>query len=304
MSRPAQQSNHWDYTVEQVPLFANGKATGFFGNVRNDTGECLGVTSERYGLIQNAELLKAAIGALESRGMTDFQQRVIVAGNGQRLYAEFEFRDRQIANAVGDLFGYRLTLQNSFDRSLRASFAMGFLRLACLNGAAALEKEFGVTQKHSTKISVDFVADALDRAVNSAPEALQVYNKMAAKELTNEQGQNILANLEHANLVSGVIREAAELLWLNPRRPEDQPRTVYSLYNAITEHLTHQVEKERYEYASKIGHNVLFSLVNACRKPEKLAKLILPVPQNPAVVMVAQGPVIDVEVVNPAAPAA
>lgn len=308
MSRPAVQSNKWEFEVVQRqlpnPLDPNVKVP-FFGNFRTDTKECLGTTTEQYGIVQNGDLLKAAEDALDKRGLSGFSKKIIVTGSGERMYAEYTFQNKQLVSGVGDIFGYKLTVQNSFDRSLRASLSLGFLRLVCSNGMATLEKEFGMTKKHSTKVTTDFVLDAIDKALNHGQNALKVYDQMASVAISDEQGQNILRQLEDKGALSGVIRQCCETFWLAPRRQEDKGRNLYNLYNAITEHLK-QVTQERYEYANKVNNDVLLRLVNAARNPANLAKIIVPVAVP--VVEVAQstvvttteanGAIVDAEIVS------
>lgn len=280
MSRQANQSGTWDYNVVQLQLQHPTLHTPIpqFGNFREDTGECLGVTSEKYGLVQNGILLEAAQAALQARGLSGYTQKTVVTGNGSRFFAQFAFANKQLASGVGDVFGYLLTLKNSFDRTLRASFSLGFLRLVCMNGAATLEQEFSVTRKHSAQISVDFVGAAIDKAMEHGQTALRVFDDMAGTPITDEQGVNVLDQLVKSDVLSGSMSASIKTLWLAPRRPEDQARTVYALYNAATEHLTHQVARDRFEYAERVNNNLLLRLVNAARHPDKLARLILPVP--------------------------
>ena len=289
MPRPTIQSTDWDFTVKPVMLMTpEGKPSGFRGNMREDTGEILGVTSEDcYGVLQNRDLYNRAKEVLATKGLTGYTEKSLVTGGGAKFFTEFEFRNKQIANAVGDTFGYVLRLQNSFDRTLRASFELGMLRLTCLNGAATLEREFGDTKKHSLQISIDFLEDAIDRAFKAGEGALKVYDRLAAKKITEPQGSLILRNLVGKGILSGKLQEAMDGRWLNPTRNEDKARNVYNLYNAVTEHLTHQVKSERFEYANNTSANVLFALDNAVRKPDNFAKLILPIKSEVEAVVAA-----------------
>ena len=74
---------------------------------------------------------------------------------------------------------------------------------------------------------------------------------------------------------------------MNPKRELDQSRNLYSLYNAATEFLTHQVEGERYEYANKLSHTLLFKLLNAARDKDQFQRLLLPVEDKKVVVAVS-----------------
>lgn len=290
MARPADQSAKWDYKVQQVrfkhPL--TGEPCGVFANVREDTKQILGVTSDQYGLVQNEELMDIASSALDKLGMKGYEKKIIVTGGGAKVFAEFTFRDRTLATQKGDLFGYKLRIVNSFDRSLRAAAMLAFIRLACLNGMETAEREFSMDRKHSNKITAAFVEAAIEKALGRGSEALKVYQHLMDKEVTNDQGSLILKNLG----LSDKLREEMEMLWLNPKRDLDKARNLYSLYNAATEFLTHKVETDRYEYANKLSHALLFKLVNAARSKEQFDRLILPV-ENPKTIVVATGPILD-----------
>jgi hypothetical protein len=306
MSKNANQSSNWNFKVAQIQLRhpVTNHPIPQYGNFREDTGECLGVTSEKYGLLQNTELLDAAHAALEVKGLTDYKESIIVTGGGTKFFARFSFANKQLASRVGDVFGYQLTLKNSFDRTIRAAFSLGFLRLTCMNGASTLEQEFGVTQKHNSKITVDFLGAAIDKALAHGQDALRIYDQMADVPITDEQGVNILNQFVAGDELSGSLRESVKTNWLVPRRQEDKPRNLYNLYNALTEHLTHQVARERFEYADKVSARVLLKLVNAARNPAKLASLIVPVADGSQVIVnpsaiagAADVNVIDVETV-------
>lgn len=296
MSKQANQSDKWNYTVAQLQLRhpLTGNPIPQFGNFREDTGECLGVTSEQYGLIQNVALLDAAHAALDAKGLSGYTEKTLVTSGGARFYTEFTFANKQLASAVGDVFGYKLTLKNSFDRSMRAAFQLGFLRLTCLNGASTLEKEFAVTRKHSVNVTVDFLGKAIDHAIENGASALKVYDTMAQAAISDEQGVNILNQLVIADALSGSLRDDISTLWLNPRRSEDKARNLYNLYNAVSEHLTHQVAVHRFEYANRVSNNILMRFVNAARHPDRLAKLVMPAPTDTVQIYVDTAPVASV----------
>jgi hypothetical protein len=286
MARPTLQSvnANWDYNVSTQPLFTkDGRTTGWFGNFREGVDAPLGVCTEYYGLIQNKDLMDKANEAMTSRGLTPSSQKLVVAGNGERFYATFDFKDKTIpVPKVGDELGFRLTLQNSFDRSLRASWALGFLRLVCSNGMVTMEKEFSLTKKHSTKMSLDFIGDALDRAVNGFEKSAEIFSLLAEKSLSDEQGKTVLRNLTEKDILSDSVREGVEGLWLAPKRDEDKARNLFNLYNAATDYLTHQVESERFEYAQRTNGRVLFELNRAARSQNVMDALLKPVIVQPA----------------------
>ena len=279
MPKVPTQTSDYDFTVEQVPLFdAQGRRTGFFGNQRTDNGTILGVTSERYGIQNNAPLIERAEEAFNDQGLGDFEREVIVTGEGQRMRAVYDFKNqikRREDRKKGDNMGLRLTVQNSFDRSLRVSFAMGVLRLVCTNGMTSLEREQSMTKKHSSGNGLDFLGEALSKAIGSWDKALLTYNQLEAVEIEQQQGLNALHNLAKAGAISDRMAGAVSKIWNNPTYTEDEGRNLYNLYNAVTEHLTREVEGTRYELAERVNQKVLSRLDQAARSGAKKDKLLL-----------------------------
>ena len=279
MPKVPTQTSDYDFTVEQVPLFdQQGRRTGFFGNQRTDNGTILGVTSERYGIQNNAPLIERAEEAFNDQGLGDWEREVVVTGDGQRMRAVYDFKNqikRREDRKKGDNMGLRLTVQNSFDRSLRVSFAMGVLRLVCTNGMTSLEREQSMTKKHSSGNGLDFLGEALSKAIGSWDKALLTYNQLEAVEIEQQQGLNALHNLAKAGAISDRMAGAVSQIWNNPTYTEDEGRNLYNLYNAGTEHLTREVEGTRYELAERVNQKVLSRLDQAARSGAKKDKLLL-----------------------------
>ena len=87
----AKQDQNYDYTVKQVavPHPETGNKSGYFMNIRTDNDEILGWTSDRYGLVNNADLLDKADGAFEARGI-DVTRKVIVTEGGAKMRAQYD----------------------------------------------------------------------------------------------------------------------------------------------------------------------------------------------------------------------
>jgi hypothetical protein len=52
-------------------------------------------------------------------------------------------------------------------------------------------------------------------------------------------------------------------VWNAPRYTEDSDRTVYNLYNAATQHLTHEVSNKRFDLAERATAGILKTLVSS-----------------------------------------
>lgn len=280
----------YDFTVKQVEVphpTKKGKS-GFFMNIREDNDEILGWTTERYGLVQHRDVIKKSDEAFASRGI-DVTRKVIVTEGGAKMRAQYDL-DGDLFRAdvpqVGDTMAYRLTAQNSFDRTLRISYVLGLVRLVCTNGMTTTEKEVEMVRKHSTNINIgDIITeDALDSALARLKESLNVYGRMAQVTLTQEQGLSILQNLASGKVFSEKVREAIAGIWNSPTHQEDEARNLYNLNNAVTQHLTHQVADERFEYANRVTGNVMKRFDLAARNKKRLEKLWTPAKNDTLVV--------------------
>jgi len=275
-----QQVNQgFDYQVNQVevPHPITGDKSGYFMNVRDDNDGILGWTTDRYGLVQNSDILDRADEAFEARGI-QVKRKVIITEDGAKMRAQYDLQGDAFqaeVPQVGDVMAYRLTAQNSFDRSLRVSFALGLVRLVCTNGMVTMEKEVEMVKKHSTKVSIgDIISDdALDRALAKLATSVNVFSRLADTSVEQEQGLTILQNLTNDKVLSEKVRESIAQIWNAPTFTEDKGRNLYNLNNAVTQHMTHDIADERFEYANRVTSNVLKRFDLASRNPQRLKKL-------------------------------
>ena len=269
-----------------------GGKSGYFMNVREDNDEILGWTSERYGLVNHRDVLARADEAFEARGI-DVTRKVIVTEGGAKMRAQYDLGGDLFQSEVpqvGDVMAYRLTAQNSFDRSLRVSFALGLVRLVCTNGMTTTEKEVDMVKKHSKQLNIaDLVTDdALDNALAKLKDSVSVYGRLAQVDLSEEQGLNILKTLTQGKVISEKLREEIAKIWVNPTHDEDKARNLYNLNNAVTQHVTHEVADSRFEYANRVTTNVLRRFDLAARNPNRLKKLWTPAKEKDVVVTVTE----------------
>ena len=292
MARECIQSNDYDYKVEIVDLMTpEGKKSGVKCARRLDNGTVLGTMSEHYGKVDNAELVDKAETAFEQAGLKYTSRRCVVTNGlmknslGARMRMIYDFENENVNLAredkqKGDVLGMRLILQNSFDRSLRLSFALGLVRLVCTNGMQTLERELDFTRKHSTKIDVDslLTTDAVAKAMESFRNSTDVFGLMERTGIEHDQGLNILGNLAKKNVFSEKTRAGIAQVWNNPTHEEDNSRNLYNLYNATTQFLTTDVAENRFELSDKVGSGVLKNLSLASNNPSRLTKLIAALP--------------------------
>ena len=280
------KNSNWGFEVVQERLLrASGNNAPIYANVRTDTDEVLGYSTDRYGIVQNDDLLGRAESAFASRGI-NYERNVYATDNGAKMRAVYDLTGDQFRTKVpkvGDIMGYRLTVQNSFDRTLRVSFALGLMRLVCTNGMQTMQKDVDMVSKHSQKLDLDSLItdDALDKALGFLAKSGDVYGRLAATPLDEEQGLNVLANLTKKKVMSEKVRERVAQLWNNRGdllRSDNHDPNLYNLYNAVTQHLTDEVEETRFEYANRMSNQVLKAFERSAGSQAQFAKLTKAIP--------------------------
>tara|TARA_R110000751_G_scaffold3297_4_gene16447 strand:- start:657 stop:1562 length:906 start_codon:yes stop_codon:yes gene_type:complete len=283
-TRPTTEDYNFDVKMQEL-YTQDQKPTGFWGTRRTDTGQVLGVTSDKYGLLLNSDLIDSVEGTFSDKKM-DFTRKVFVARDGASMYARYDFPNEQAkvggisSMNVGDVMGMRITARNSYDRSCTGDLELGILRVLCKNGMKSVKRAFGFKQKHSRKLNLDGVSDAVDRAVEAFSTVGEDFGLLADRPVDDTIGDYILKNLESDKVLSSKLRQEITKLWLTPDlminygAGEKAKRNLFTLYNCSTQHLTHRVESERFEYADKVNQNVLTKFVKACKEKKTWDKLV------------------------------
>ena len=258
------QSNNWNYEVERISLHTpEGNSTGFFATRRTDTMQCLGTVSNRYGIVQNSDLFGQAEDIFDRLNLGERHKKFVITHDGSRAHAIYDFRNLGVMVGGKDNLILRLKVQNSFDGSLGASFSVGLFRLICSNGMAApFGSTVNISKKHTQGISTDFFQSAVERAVEGFSSVVPVFNRMANTVITQRQGVNALANMAKRKTISDRMAEKIVSVWDAPRYTEDGDRTVYNLYNAATQHLTHDVSNKRFDLSERATSGILRTLID------------------------------------------
>ena len=276
-------TSDYDYNVVMEDMFtADGNKTGWKCTRRLDTGQVIAPVTKDYNICQNKDVINTSRAAFLQAGLTNYQENINVCRDGavMRVVYDFPEHTRQLkiqGKAVGDEVGLRLVVNNSFDRSRKVSFDLGMLRLVCTNGMTTMEKELSIARKHSSKLSLDFIVEAVNRAVTKFDDMMKsgnIFDQMASYDVSQEQGLYILQNLVKNKTISEVTREGISQVWNNPRK-EDEGRNIYNLLNASTDYLTHEVSDNRFELSNRVTQNVTKRLANAVRKPVLMNKLLI-----------------------------
>lgn len=149
---------------------------------------------------------------------------------GNRMFGLVSFRngDAKMGLAVG--------FRNSYDKSMSAGFAIGGRIFVCDN--LALAGELVVMRRHTGGI----IEELRDKLVLTFHRAHQTWDsliadrdRMAGLELTDDRAHEIMGRAFGHGLLSPRQFLKASREWRAPAHEEFTPRTMWSLYNAVTE---------------------------------------------------------------------
>ena len=166
----------------------------------------------------------------------------------------------------------------------------GGLRLVCTNGMTTFDKAHGISCKHSNRFNITNIKKAIGAALDGFYNLAKddnPFTMMASREVTQEQGINILQNLANKGDISEVRREAIAKVWNGPTYREDEGRNLYNLLNSVTEYTTHEVAETNFAMSEKINEKVTNRLLVAAKDESVLNSLWTPAKSDAVVVATA-----------------
>jgi len=168
------------------------------------------------------------------------------------LLPEFDLNSSQFGTARegGQLFGVHtfkhsntelglsIAFRNSLDKSLALGLAFGGAVFCCSN--LVLQGEIVKIRKHTTNIHQDLeemILTGVYRARTSFISAVDDAKTMKQIELMDDGAYRALGHLFGHKVLSPRQMPIALKEWHKPSHQEFEPRTLWSLYNAVTEAL-------------------------------------------------------------------
>jgi len=188
----------------------------------------------RWFPISHNTLLDTVEGELGKLGMRIVNETFGLANNGQRMFGLL-----QIANGHNsEDYSWVAGIRNSMDKTFPAGLCVGSGVFVCDNLAFSSEIVFG--RRHTTNIMRDLpmlVTRACGELATKWDTQGKRYDAYKATGLENRDAKALLfdaftSDVFNTRQIRPVINE-----WLTPRHPEFKDRTVWSLFNCVTENL-------------------------------------------------------------------
>ncbi len=174
------------------------------------------------------------------------------AREGAQLFGVHTFK-----NSSTEL-GMSIAFRNSLDKSLSIGMAFGASVFVCDN--LALQGEIVKIRKHTTNVMSDLeemILTGVYRARTSFIHALDEAQQMKRIDVDDNGAFRALGHLFGHKVISNRQLPVALKEWQNPSHSEFEPRTLWSLYNAVTEALKASPPRDIMERHIGLHHQLL-----------------------------------------------
>lgn len=195
------------------------------------------VRTETWHPISHRMLLDEVLGALTERGLVIDRREFSLSRDKHQLFSIFTMRGN---DAIAKDFSLALGLRNSTNKTLPAGIVSGARVFVCDN--LALTGDIVIKRKHTSGIEEalpGLIRSALDQWVLKAQEQATVFNRWKTIEIDSKVATDVIVRSAEAGALpqAGILPVRRE--FLNPRHAEFAGNTVWGLYNAYTQYLTH-----------------------------------------------------------------
>jgi hypothetical protein len=224
---------NYDFPVALQPVFtAEGhKAPRVQAVVRLDTQEPIATVGSRYGLVTHSRVMEAVQPYISQFGEPNPKHTAVsLSANGARLVAQYTYTDRTLAVNKGDLVGFRLLVENSYNSSSCIKIMIGGMVLKCTNGMMMPKDVFSLQMRHMRGVEdMPFNFPSAEEVLGRFMDSRRLLSAYDEVEL-NRDTFTTLVQGAHENGIVG--RLAVEKI-------EDSDRTLWDLYNVLTYNVTH-----------------------------------------------------------------
>jgi phage/plasmid-like protein (TIGR03299 family) len=243
------------WTVERTPVFAStGRAEpipGYVANVRSDTGEVLGIVSERYRVAQNREIFAFADSLIGTGSVKCAYETAGSLFNGRRVFTLVNMPEGRIA---GDEYRPYLCLSNAHDGSACLQVFLTGIRVVCNN---TLQAAINTAKRKISIRHLSMMEQRKDEALRTMGAASKYFRGLEAfaLELAGKK-VSIGKVLDRLFPVSNDMskrqlnsnREVKELISNLSKRKDDLQNfkgTAWGAYNAIADYRSNARPKRK-----------------------------------------------------------
>ena len=184
--------------------------------------------------VAHAELLAAVESALPRYGLSKVSEAHGLTHSGLRYFGLLEVQGPQHSAEYVNVLGIR----NSHDKRLPVGLVAGNQVLVCSN--LAFVGEIKVFRKHTSFILRDLpmlIGRAMEQLLARWHDQDRRIERYQARALSDRDAHDLTIRALDKQVICGSQIPKVLAEWREPRHEAFKPRTVWSFFNAVTEHL-------------------------------------------------------------------
>lgn len=236
--------------LETERLYWEGKDTGKFV-IKDDNQNLYGVVGKNYRPVTYAQLYDRVMEFLPEGKVVS-----CATGGFNRIgKAVINIKLPQLFDVNGEQIDTYINILNSLDGTTKQTIVVSPLRNACMNMFVLANKRnnkafIRISEKHTTNGIINMNRDIklVEQIYNAVQGQIEIARQLMDNKITTSKGIEFLNNIvekKYIHLPEKTIEEAKQI-WENPSRKEDEDRSLWTLFNSITEPLSQNLrEKER-----------------------------------------------------------
>lgn len=191
--------------------------------------------TDSFTPIPHAQLVDMTRTALGNAGLAITHEEHALARGGQRYFGGFALSGADITGSDRQIV---LGLRNAHDKTFAASVAVGNRMFVCEN--LCFSSDIKLARRHTTHILNDLprvLSDAVARVVSHWNDMGNRIARYQEVELSRERAADLLVTLADSKAFPPRDIYSAVRDFVTPPHPEFEGKTLWSLYNAVTENL-------------------------------------------------------------------
>jgi hypothetical protein len=202
--------------------------------------------TETWFPVRHSEVIDTVVRSLAGSNLVVRAAQFALSRGDARMFASMD-----LSTSLADGVTLAVGVRNSSDKSFPLGFCAGSRVFVCDN--LAFRSELLVRRKHTRNGSERF-REAIAQAVGSLEPFRQAevvrIERMRTAEIADERAESLLLRCYERGLVSYRQLPQAIRQWRTPDHDEFRPRTLWSLYNALTGVLAPRVRTNPQQFAT------------------------------------------------------
>ena len=199
----------FDVIEEKIKTVSGKEVSGKKAIVRVDTGEVLGVVSDKYKLVRHQELLNSMEQVIKELSLWP-ELSVSLCKRGALMFAKI-LTPRIWEPKEGDIVRFGLQVFNSYNGSLPVGVILIALRLKCSNGMTVPETIVYFALKHYDSLSLGDIRRKSEDVLAKVDVVVKKWERWCSIKVEKEKVQDFLNRLYGRRLRDVLYRRYEEL---------------------------------------------------------------------------------------------